>query len=200
MDVIVTHENADFDAIASLVAAKKIYPRATALLPRRLNRNVRDFLTLYGQIFPLVQQEEAPRRRFKRVLLVDTQSLASPRGVGRAPELHIVDHHPLTRELEERWTYTGGETGATTTLLVENLREQNQMLQPLEATLLTLGIYEDTGSLSYVDTTPRDLKASAFLLEHGAWLNLVSQFLNHPLAEDQRALYQQLLEAAETHE
>ncbi len=41
--VILTHENADFDAIAALVAAARLYPEAVAVLPRRVNRNVRHF-------------------------------------------------------------------------------------------------------------------------------------------------------------
>ena len=51
--VILTHENADFDAIAALVATARLYPEAMAILPRRVNRNVRHFLTLYGSDLPL---------------------------------------------------------------------------------------------------------------------------------------------------
>lgn len=199
MDAILTHENADFDAIASLAAAKKIYPDAVALLPRRLNRNVQDFLVLYGGPFDFTPQDQVPRRRFKRVLLVDTQTLPSARGLVDAPAIHILDHHALAHALGEHTTFTGGETGATTTLLVETLREKNLPLSRLEATLLALGIYEDTGSLSYMDTTPRDLNAAAFLVEQGASLNLVTDFLHHPLAPEQRELYNQLLQNAETH-
>lgn len=200
VDALLTHENADFDALASLAAAKKIYPDAVALLPRRLNRNVRDFLVLYGEPFQFVPQDQAPRRRFRRILLVDTQTLPSARGLTDAPSIHIVDHHPLTRALDERTTYSGGETGATTTLLVETLREKNLPLSRLEATLFALGIYEDTGSLTYIDTTPRDLHAAAYLVENGAALDLVSEFLHHPLAAEQRALYNVLLKRAELHE
>lgn len=195
-----THENADFDAIASLAAAKKIYPEAVAVLPRRLNRNVRDFITLYGEPFAFVPQDQLPRRRFRQVLLVDTQTLPSTRGLAEQPQVHIVDHHPLTRPLDEHTTFTGGETGATTTLLVETLREKNLALSRLEATLLALGIYEDTGSLTYTDTTPRDLSAAAYLVENGASLNLVADFLHHPLAPEQRALYNLLLQNAVLHE
>lgn len=200
VDVILTHENADMDALASLAAAKKLYPEAVALLPRRLNRNVRDFLTLYGEPFQFTSQEQAPRRRFKKVLLVDTQTLPSARGVADGPMVHIVDHHLLARPLDERTTYSGGETGATTTLLIETLREKNLPLSRLEATLLALGIYEDTGSLSYLDTTARDLHAAAFLVEQGAAFNLIGEFLHQPLADDQRALYNRLLKRVEMHE
>lgn len=200
VDAIVTHENADMDALASLAAAKKLYPNAVALLPRRLNRNVGAFLTLYGEPFAFVAQDQAPRRKFKRVLLVDTQTLPSARGLADDPQVHIVDHHPLSRPLDEHTTYSGGETGATTTLLVETLREKNLPLSRLEATLLALGIYEDTGSLTYIDTTPRDLQAVAYLVEQGASLDLIGEFLHQPLAADQRALYNQLLKRVETHE
>ena len=200
MDAILTHENADFDALASLAAAKKLYPNAVALLPRRLNRNVRDLLTLYGEPFQFTLQEQAPRRKFKRIMVVDTQTLPSARGIADAPSVFIVDHHPLARPLDEHTTFSGGDVGATTTLLVETLREKNVSLTRLEATLLALGIYEDTGSLAYPSTTARDLNAAAYLVEHGASFDLIGEFLRQPLADDQRALYNQLLKRVETHE
>lgn len=200
MDAILTHENADLDALASLAAAKKLYPNAVALLPRRMNRNGRDFLTLYGDPFQFMPQDQAPRRRFKNILLVDTQTLPSARGIADAPTIHIVDHHPLARPLDERTTFSGGNVGATTTLLVEALREKNLALTRLEATLFALGIYEDTGSLTYSSTTPRDLHAVAYLVEHGASFDLIGEFLRQPLADDQRALFNLLLKRVETHE
>jgi tRNA nucleotidyltransferase (CCA-adding enzyme) len=83
---------------------------------------------------------------------------------------------------------------------VEEIQEVGRNLSPVQATLLLLGIYEDTGSLSYASTTPRDVRASAWLLERGADLNLVGEFLNHPLSNGQRDLYDRLLENIETHE
>lgn len=200
MDAILTHENADLDALASLAAAKKLYPGAVALLPRRINRNGSDFLTVYGEPFQFTPQDQAPRRKFKRILLVDTQTLPSARGIADTPTVHIVDHHPLARPLDEHITFSGGDVGATTTLLVETLREKNLSLTRLEATLLALGIYEDTGSLTYPSTTARDLQCAAYLIENGASLNLIGEFLRQPLADDQRALYNRLLKRVETHE
>ena len=53
MRVIQTHENADFDAVASLLAAHKLFPEATPVLPRRVNRNVRHFVNLYWEALAL---------------------------------------------------------------------------------------------------------------------------------------------------
>ncbi len=198
MDAILTHENTDFDALASLLGAKKVYPEAIAVLPRRLNRNVRDFCALYGEALALTRQEDLPRRHMKDAVLVDTQNPPSARGIKQEARVHIVDHHPFNRELKPGWTFSGGETGATTTLFVEEIREKHLPLTPIEATLLLLGIYEDTGSLSFVTTTARDAQAAAFLLEEGASLSVVNDFLHQPLSSEQRQLYQQLLERATT--
>ena len=194
MDAILTHENADFDAVAALLGAKKIYPEAVAILPRRMNRNVRDFCALYGDALALTRQEDLPRGKFRELLIVDTQGLPSARGTRQDARVHIIDHHPLARELKKGMTFFGGDVGATTTLFVEEIREKELALTPIEATLLLLGIYEDTGSLSYVTTGARDVRAAAYLLEQGGTLAVVNDFLNHPLTDAQRKLYQKLIE------
>ena len=201
MEVILTHENADFDAVASLLGASKLFPAATPVLPRRVNRNGRAFLALYGAELPLVQPEDLPRRRkITRAILVDTQSLTTLKGMGRDLRVDVIDHHELDRELSPNWTFSGQTLGATTTLLVEEISARSLKLTGIEATLLLLGIYEDTGSLLYQGTTARDTRAAAWLMEQGANLAVVNEFLHHPLAPEQRELYEQLLEQSETHE
>ncbi|MEZ4656648.1 MAG: hypothetical protein R2911_03680 [Caldilineaceae bacterium] len=41
LEVILTHEHSDFDALASLLGASLLYPNALPVLPRRINSNVR---------------------------------------------------------------------------------------------------------------------------------------------------------------
>jgi tRNA nucleotidyltransferase (CCA-adding enzyme) len=199
LTVVLTHENADFDAISSLVAAARLYPEAKAVLPRRVNRNVRHFITLYGANLPLMTVEDLPRGKVERVILVDTQALVTIKGMYRDVEVQIIDHHPLSRDLPPGWTYGGEALGATTTLLVEQIVEQGLGVSPIDATLYLLGTYEDTGSLSYEGTTPRDVRCVAWLLEQGARLDIADDFLHYPLTADQRALYERLVEAHESH-
>ncbi len=201
MRVILTHENADFDAIASLLAAAKLDPDATPVLPRRINRNVRHFIMLYWDALPFTRPDELPRRRrINRVTLVDTQGLASLRGMVKKPKVQVIDHHPPGEDLDPDWSYQGEIIGAATTLLVERFPESGVCLSPIEATLLLLGIYEDTGSLTYSATTARDVRCAAWLLDQRADLGLLLRFLHHPLSESQRSLYDQLQEGAETHQ
>ncbi len=200
MELILTHENADFDAVAAQLAAHKLNPAARPVMPRRANRNVRHFLTLYWDELPFVRATDLPRGHVDRVTLVDTQSAITVRGMDAHTAVQIIDHHPLGRELSPGWTYAGDEVGATTTLFVERIQAAGLHLTPIEATLLLLGIYEDTGSLSYLTTTVRDVRCAAWLLEQGASLAVVNSFLHHPLSEEQRRLYDRLVEAAEAHQ
>ncbi len=196
MDLILTHENADFDAVASQLAAHKLMPAALPVLPHRLNRNVRHFLALYWDELPFVESKDLPKEAVKRAIIVDSQTVPTLRGMSEQTEVLIIDHHAARDALRPGWQITLDETGATTTLLTERLRAERVPLSPIEATLLLLGIYEDTGSLTYGSTTPRDGYAAAWLLEQGALLDVVREFLNHPLSDEQQALYEQLEENA----
>jgi len=198
--LILTHEHADFDAIASLLAASLITPDAIPVLPRVVNRNVRGFLALYGPDLPFVYPDDVTRAKVGRIILVDTQTLPSLRGVTADTPVTLIDHHPCDRSLPANWSFHGEAVGATTTLLVETLAKQQMALTPAQATLLLLGIYEDTGTLLYADTTTRDAHAAGYLLEHGVNLSQVRDFLQHPLSEAQRALLDRLIESAQSHE
>lgn len=200
MHLILTHEQADFDAVASLLAARLLEPDALAVLPRRLNRNVRAYLMLYGDDLPSVEFQDLSRKRVERLTLVDTQSPVSVKGVSPKTRVHVVDHHPCDETLNPSWTTHIEEVGATTTLLVEALQEAEIELNLVSSTLFLLGIYEDTGSLSYPGTTPRDVRAAAWLLERGASLDIATGFLNHPLSPDQHQLFNRLFEDAESFE
>jgi tRNA nucleotidyltransferase (CCA-adding enzyme) len=197
MHLILTHEQADFDGLAALLGARLLEPDSRALLPNRTNRNVHAFLALYGDELPFESMDDLPHERVERVTLVDTQSLPTIRGVDHDTRIHVVDHHPLHRSFPPGWTASVDTVGACTTLLVESLADAARTLSSEEATLLLLGIYEDTGSLSYAGTTPRDVRAVAWLLEQGADLSISAGFLNHPLSDTQRELYDRLLGSAE---
>lgn len=197
--IILTHEQADFDALASLLGAFLLEDGATPLLPRRMNRNVRAYLTLYGTDLPFIEARDLPAGRpVDDVTLVDTQSMVSVKGVSESTRVHVIDHHPLRDDLPPNWRFTVAGTGANTTLFVEWLRDREISLSLAQSTLLLLGIYEDTGSLTYDRTTARDLRAASHLLELGASLQMASGFLNHPLSKDQRELYDRLRGSLQT--
>ncbi len=202
MQVILTHENADFDAIASLLAAHKLYPNANPVLPHRVNRNVQAFLGLYGPGLPFLTPEALSRgQHIKRVILVDTQKITHVRGMGKhINEVLVIDHHEHPEIKPDGWQFRGEIIGATTTLLVEALSARLIPISPVEATLMLTGIYEDTGSLTFASTTPRDLRAAAWLIDQGGNLGIAAEFLDHPLSANQQLIYADLRQHAETTE
>ena len=193
MHLILTHEQADFDAIGALLGAYLMHENAIPVLPRRLNRNVKAFLTLYGAELPFVELNEIPNGPIETVTLVDTQSLVTLRGMNANTAVQVVDHHSMRPDIPPSWTTTIEQTGACTTLFVEGLHERDRGLDLIHATLLLLGIYEDTGSLSYANTTARDARAVSVLLDQGANVQIAVRYLNPALSAEQRLVYDRLL-------
>lgn len=204
MDVIVSHTNADFDALASMVAASLLYPGAVMSLPGGADRNVREFLSLHGEIFQLIPPQDVPLDRVTRLIIVETQHvhrLGRFAALSIRPGVHIIlyDHHTPSHPTIQAHESVVRSYGANTTLMVTQLQEHGITIDPLQATLFALGIYEDTGSLSFSATTPEDVDIVAWLLRQGANLDLVSAFMNRTLTEAQRQILNQLLASAELH-
>lgn len=198
MDIILTHERTDFDGLASLLGAYLLDKSLIPVLPRKLNRNVEAFLTLYGVELPFLDPRDLPEGEIHSVCLVDTQSLVSIRGMTDQTRVSVVDHHQLKEDIPADWETTIRDTGATATIFVEVIQEQGLQLTPIQATLLLLGIYEDTGSLTYTRTTPEDIFAAGYLVEYGASLSIVSDYINHPLSLEQQKVYEELRANAES--
>jgi tRNA nucleotidyltransferase (CCA-adding enzyme) len=204
MEVIATHSHADFDGLASMVAARKLYPDAKLVLPGGGQEAVRIFLAEHD--LGISAWKDIDPGRVKRLVLVDTQE---PERIGSlkacidnpAVEIVVFDHH-----VDEASPCAGRSAdsriepvGATTTILVELLRRRGLDLTPFEATVMALGLYEETGSFSFSSTTSRDLEAGAAVLAAGADLHLVNDTLRRPLDPDAIALLNDLLEHSEVH-
>jgi len=204
LQIITTHTGCDFDALASMVAAKKLYPEAKLCFSGSLSQEVKDFMHLYGWMVPTIEITEKDLGKIKRLILVDTRwinrigifnRLVEKR---KKVEIHIYDHHPPSPKDIQGDNGICREVGATTSILVDLIKKKKLSLTPLEATLLILGIYEDTGSLSFSSTTSLDLQAAAYLLDKGAKLELIVSFLNRSLTEKQGKLLQDFQKNART--
>ena len=204
MDVITTHVNADFDCLGAMIAAKKLYPEAHMVFSGSQEKSMRDFfLKSTGYVLNFTRFKDLDLSQITRLILVDCQHASR---IGRFAEildkpcleLHIFDHHP---ETTGQLTPTGGEIrpcGSSTTILVSRLRHQGITVSGLEATLMMLGIYEDTGNLTFPTTTVEDYHAAAWLLEQGANLNTVADFVTQELTSEQVALLNDLLKSLKT--
>ena len=200
MDVITTHLNADFDCLGSMVAAKKLYPHARIVFPGSQEKNVRDFLRQVDFSFEFETAKTIDVHQITRLIIVDTKQadrIGDLADILHKPylKIHLYDHHPSSQRDFEAELEIIEDTGATTTIFVRLLRNQQIELTPMEATVLALGIYEDTGSLTFTSTREADLEAAAYLLSKGADLSLVSEFINRELTPIQVRLLHDLMQS-----
>ena len=52
MIIATTHQNTDFDGLASVIAATLIYPDCVPVLPAQVNPNLKPFLSIHKDLFP----------------------------------------------------------------------------------------------------------------------------------------------------
>jgi len=202
MEVITTHINADFDSLASMLAAQKLYPQAVMVFPGSQEKNLRDFFlqsTFYA--FEAERIKNIDLNTVQRLILVDARQpsrIGKFKDLARRPgvQVHIYDHHPASPEDLRGTVEHIREVGATVTILVQILRERNIPISPEEATVMALGLYEDTGSFTFSSTTIEDFQAAAYLLSRGSNLNTVSNMITRELTAEQVSLLNELIQSA----
>ncbi|MBW2466933.1 MAG: CBS domain-containing protein [Deltaproteobacteria bacterium] len=202
MEVITTHMNADFDSLASMVAAKKFYPDAVMAFAGSQEKNIREFFVQASHyLHDFKRQKQIPLKKVTKLIVVDTRQARRLGNFAKCLKnpgikLHLYDHHPdspgdLKGDLE-----VVRPVGSTSTIFTQLFREKGIPLTGDEATLLSMGIYEDTGSFNYLTTTPEDLDAAAWLLKQGANLHTVSQSISRELNVQQLGLLNELIKSA----
>ncbi|MCD4785190.1 MAG: CBS domain-containing protein [Candidatus Eremiobacteraeota bacterium] len=198
MEIIISHISADFDSLASMVAAQKLYPQAKLYFTGSPEQPVSDFMQLYRDFITVKFARNPSGLPVKKLIIVDCRNpnrLGDFRDLVNSPqvEVHIYDHHPPSLESIKGDVNIIEKAGATTTILMKMLLEKKIYLSPLEATLMALGIYEETGSLLFTGTTPDDAFVVGRLLEMGVNLQVVSDFVLHYLNEEQRKILNKLI-------
>ena len=200
MQIVTTHKNTDFDGFASVIAATLLFPESVAVLPKTLNPNVKAFLSIHKELFATRTPGDVDAKQVERLIVVDTNSwsrldrMDSLRG-RKGIEVWVWDHHLEKGSIQAHRSCIE-PVGATTTLLVRELKAKRKILTPMQATLLLAGIYEDTGSLGFPSTRAEDAYAAGWLLERKADLNILSTFLKPAYSEKHKAILFQMLQHA----
>jgi tRNA nucleotidyltransferase (CCA-adding enzyme) len=202
LTIITTHINADFDALASMLAAQKLYPDALVVFPGSQEKNLRNFfIKSVVYLFNMVNIKDVDLSNLKRLVLVDTKQ---PSRIGKFADIlerpdidiHIYDHHPpMDNDIKGNYE-VHCLTGATVSILTEIIKDKGIDISPDEATIMCLGIYEDTGSFTFPSTTEKDFTAAAFLLSKGANLNMVSGLISREISPEQVGLLNDMIQAA----
>jgi len=200
MDLILCHTTADFDTLGAAVGLTRLLPLAQIVLTGGCHPTVADFLALYRDQYALIEQRSVNPEQIRSLFVVDTSrrdrlgKAAKWLDLPQLVEITVYDHH-LNLEMDIPATLHRVEpVGATTTLIAEQLQAQKINLTPAEATVMALGIHVDTGSLRFDHTTPRDATALAWLMQQGASLREIANYVEPAFSPQLQELLSQALE------
>ncbi|MFM9265058.1 CBS domain-containing protein [Tychonema sp. BBK16] len=209
MDLVLCHTTADFDALGAAVGLCVLHPGTRIVLTGGCHPTVRDFLALHRDEYPLIERRSVNPLQIRSIAIVDASTrdrlgkAAEWLDLPQLNEIALFDHH-LEAHSDIPATATQIEAvGATTTLIVEKLREklanqvpksdQESHLDPSEATVMALGIHVDTGSLTFEGATARDAMALAWLMEQGASLRVIAEYVEPGLSAQLQDLLKEAL-------
>ena len=204
LTLVTTHDHADLDAAAGMLGALLLHGGAIASFPGARSAAVNRFLEEHPGLLPEVRARDVEIERVATLVLVDTQS---PERIGRFRELAeatpgvsvtIYDHHPPQDALPGA-TRCLRPVGSVVTVLADLLRERAVPLRADQATLLLLGMCEDTGGWLHAGTRPADHRIAAWLLDQGADLATVARAMTRGLSPPQVDLLHALLHGARHH-
>ena len=201
MQIITTHKNSDFDALASVVACTFLYPGAVGYLPGQMAPGVRSFLSIHQDMLHVKPRKELDVDSVKSLIIVDVNNwnrLDGLEKLAQNDELEVIcwDHH-MEGVTIERGEHHREEVGATVTLLLEEMELKDSAFTPMHATLFLLGIYADTGCLRFPSSTARDARMVAYLLENGADLNVVSAYLEDSVDDTHSEVFSNMLSSTQ---
>ena len=131
MQIVTTHKNTDFDALASVVAATILYPDAIPVLPINVNPNVRAFLSLHKDLFNMHSSNQIDLKDVNSLIVVDANSwgrLDKMDTLKQVDNLEIIlwDHHLNSGDISPDWKCQE-EMGATITLMMRPLKAQKKI-------------------------------------------------------------------------
>jgi tRNA nucleotidyltransferase (CCA-adding enzyme) len=193
MDIILCHQTVDFDALGAAIGLSRLKTGAKIVLTGGAHPAVKNFLALYRDEFDFLEMRSIHPETIATIYIVDTQksdrlgTAAAWLTLPNVQQIKVFDHHlDAASDIAVTELHTEA-VGAITTYIVELLQQQQITLTPFEATAIALGIYVDTGSLTFEQTTSRDAKAIAWLLEQSANVAIIAEYnepgLNRQLQE-----------------
>jgi len=205
MHLILCHTTADFDTLGAAVGVSRLKPGARIVLAGGGHPAVSNFLALHRDEYPLIERRSVPVETIQSLTIVDTQQRSRLGKVAEwldlpSVDITVYDHHAESKaDIPAQTTYLD-ELGAITTLVVEQLQQQGITPTPIEATVMALGIHVDTGSLTFDHATARDARALAWLMEQGANLNAIAEYVEPGLSPSLQQLLATALDTLQTEE
>ena len=174
--VIVSHVSPDGDTLGSSLALM----HALCMLGKEVIMNVDDDISTVYSFLPGIAEYRrfAPEESVDADLLVIVDASSADRAgnaldVVKSPAVLNIDHHKTNTRFAD-YLYLDSDAAATAEIIYSLLLEMGIKLTRDIATCIYEGIYTDTGSFKYSNTTSNTLKTAADLLNYGVNPSLIS--------------------------
>ena len=174
--VIVSHVSPDGDTLGSSLALM----HALRMLGKEVIMNVDDDISTVYSFLPGIDEYRrfAPDESVDADLLVIIDASSADRAgnameVVKSPAVLSIDHHKTNTRFAD-YLYLDSDAAATAEIIYSLLLEMGIKLTSDIATCIYEGLYTDTGSFKYSNTTSNTLKTAADLLEYGVNPSVIS--------------------------
>ncbi len=174
--VIVSHVSPDGDTLGSSLALM----HALHMLGKEVIMNVDDDVSTVYSFLPGISEYRrfAPDESIDADLLVIIDASSADRAgnamdVVKSPAVLNIDHHKTNTRFAD-YLYLDSDAAATAEIIYSLLLEMGIKLTRDIATCIYEGIYTDTGSFKYSNTTSNTLKTASDLLNYGVNPSLIS--------------------------
>lgn len=192
----------DLDCVGSMVLAQYLFPDHVPVRSHLMQPAARNLMNLYAGRLDFPGIKDLKGEKVERVVVVDARSedriaevlpLIEP-----GTEIEVFDHHPPTSREIPGAVVRECSFGANASQLCRLLAGNGIGLDPEDATIALTGIYADTGNFTHSNVRREDFNAAAFLLEQGASLKLVKDFLVPLKERNQVVLFHEILAGLES--
>ncbi len=174
--VIVSHVSPDGDTLGSSLALA----HALRMLGKGVVLNVDDEIPSVFSFLPGIREYRrfSPEESVQADLTVVIDASSADRAgnalqVVKSPAVLNIDHHKTNTRFAD-YLYLDSDAAATAEIIYSLLQELGIRLNREIATCIYEGLYTDTGSFKYSNTSSRTLSMAATLLEYGVNPSLIS--------------------------
>jgi nanoRNase/pAp phosphatase (c-di-AMP/oligoRNAs hydrolase) len=188
---------ADPDSLASAMALKRLlWRKVKAVTISHFNEIQRfDNLTMIRLLkIPLVKPQGLRVSDFTKTVLVDGQPNHSESFAALNYDV-VIDHHPLSQQLQASFVDIRPQYGATATIMTEYLRTAKLRPSKSLATALLFAIRVDTGNFES-GVTEEDIKAFRYLFPHSN-MNLLRKIEMADMGTEDLKYFRRALESKE---
>jgi tRNA nucleotidyltransferase (CCA-adding enzyme) len=171
-------EGSDLDAFSSAYGLTLLYQNTYIILPNSFEHKVRKILNNFSHKLSkkVLKKQELNFNQVEKIFVVDSQNIPK---IDKKIPIEVFDHHPKKTNLKNKNVKIHlYKTGSISTVIVEKIKKSKIKIDKDDATILSAGIYEDTGGFKFKGTTYRDIKAFMYLLKSGLDTTKLNQIVS----------------------